>query len=67
MPQEYLEMRSPAAISVATDHKSPPVEPPTLPYARRFNVVVRGMEECSKGTSRIDKQKHDFDEIDSDV
>ena len=61
-------MRSPTAINAATDCKGSSVEPTTLHYEHCFNIVVKGVEECPKGMSRMDTHKHDFDEnYDSDL
>ena len=52
-----------AADAVVGDHRSSPAEVSTLQNERRFNIVISGVEECSKGTSRKDRLKHDFNEI----
>ena len=39
------------------------MEESTLQNERRFNVVISGVKECPKGTSRTDRLKHDFNEI----
>ena len=52
-----------ATDAVVGDHGSSPAEVSTLQNERRFNLVISGVAECSRGTSRIDRLKHDFSEI----
>ena len=45
------------------NNPTPPPLPPPLVSDKRFNVVLYGINETSKATSRSERQKHDLDNL----
>lgn len=45
------------------DYRSPPVSASIPSFERRCNVIIGGVGESPRGTSRVNREKHDFDEI----
>lgn len=58
------DQMAPSSGNTATDTTiSPNLAPAHAPYERKFNLLIFGMKECSKGTLKRQRDQSDLDEV----